>query len=409
MNDEIVVVGAGPYGLSIAAHLRARGSRVRVFGEPMGSWRHNMPAGMFLKSTPSASSLRRAGRRRDPRRLPPRDGRPALRRTSRRGPDRGVRRLRALVRRPPRARRRGVLGEPHRSPRPRLRDLRGRRRDGEDEVGRRRERSRRARVRPARAHCPRARRSVARRPVVACLPARRLRGLRGRSASRSIGAGQSALESAALLHEAGADVVVLVRAPQVRWGGPDSEPSLLSRIRAPQSGLGPGWRHRALTDVPNLVRFLPASARRFLVANVLGPFGAWWLHDRVEGLVDIQLGHARRPAPTPATTGDVRLELAEAGGGVGKLDVDHVIAATGYRVDVGAHRLPRSAARRGAAHGSRHRVAGPRLRVRVVGAGPVLRRTRVGDDVRPGDALRLRHALRRATDRARRRRSRPSS
>ena len=53
----VVVLGAGPYGLSIAAHLQARGVRVRVFGEPMGSWRHRMPKGMFLKSEPSASTI----------------------------------------------------------------------------------------------------------------------------------------------------------------------------------------------------------------------------------------------------------------------------------------------------------------------------------------------------------------
>ena len=52
-----VIVGAGPYGLATAAHLRGRGIPVRVFGDPMGGWRHRMPAGMFLKSTLNASSI----------------------------------------------------------------------------------------------------------------------------------------------------------------------------------------------------------------------------------------------------------------------------------------------------------------------------------------------------------------
>src|SRR5450759_2590167 len=52
-----VVIGAGPYGLSVAAHLRARGVPVRVFGEVMTTWRNHMPDGMFLKSTPAASSI----------------------------------------------------------------------------------------------------------------------------------------------------------------------------------------------------------------------------------------------------------------------------------------------------------------------------------------------------------------
>jgi cation diffusion facilitator CzcD-associated flavoprotein CzcO len=52
-----VVVGAGPYGLSIAAHLQAWGAPVRIFSDVMASWRNMMPAGMCLKSAPWASSL----------------------------------------------------------------------------------------------------------------------------------------------------------------------------------------------------------------------------------------------------------------------------------------------------------------------------------------------------------------
>ena len=36
---DVAVIGAGPYGLSLAAHLRARGADIRVFGFPMQSWR----------------------------------------------------------------------------------------------------------------------------------------------------------------------------------------------------------------------------------------------------------------------------------------------------------------------------------------------------------------------------------
>jgi 2-polyprenyl-6-methoxyphenol hydroxylase-like FAD-dependent oxidoreductase len=47
---EVAIVGAGPYGLSVAAHLHRHGRPFRIFGTPMRSWRANMPAGMFLKS-----------------------------------------------------------------------------------------------------------------------------------------------------------------------------------------------------------------------------------------------------------------------------------------------------------------------------------------------------------------------
>ncbi|MFD8813880.1 hypothetical protein ACFV23_20885, partial [Streptomyces sp. NPDC059627] len=56
-RPPVVVIGAGPYGLSVAAHLRAAGAPVRVFGDVMGSWRHAMATGMYLKSTPDATDL----------------------------------------------------------------------------------------------------------------------------------------------------------------------------------------------------------------------------------------------------------------------------------------------------------------------------------------------------------------
>ncbi|GAA1357131.1 hypothetical protein GCM10009612_24670 [Streptomyces beijiangensis] len=57
MIRPVAVIGAGPYGLSTAAHLRARGIPVRVFGSTMVSWHERMPAGMILKSTPIASNI----------------------------------------------------------------------------------------------------------------------------------------------------------------------------------------------------------------------------------------------------------------------------------------------------------------------------------------------------------------
>ena len=56
-STPAIVIGAGPYGLSVAAHLKAHGIGTRVFGDVMSSWRTQMPVGMCLKSTPDASSL----------------------------------------------------------------------------------------------------------------------------------------------------------------------------------------------------------------------------------------------------------------------------------------------------------------------------------------------------------------
>src|SRR5947209_15238688 len=49
-HRDVVVVGAGPYGLSTAAHLQERGLRVAVFGKPLNLWREYMPQGMLLRS-----------------------------------------------------------------------------------------------------------------------------------------------------------------------------------------------------------------------------------------------------------------------------------------------------------------------------------------------------------------------
>src|SRR5262245_10381642 len=46
----VAVVGAGPYGLAVASHLRAAGVEVRVFGKAMEFWECQMPAGMRIRS-----------------------------------------------------------------------------------------------------------------------------------------------------------------------------------------------------------------------------------------------------------------------------------------------------------------------------------------------------------------------
>src|SRR6266849_4881057 len=51
LTCQVAIVGAGPYGLSAAAHLRTvKGLEVRVFGESMSFWERQMPAGMLLRS-----------------------------------------------------------------------------------------------------------------------------------------------------------------------------------------------------------------------------------------------------------------------------------------------------------------------------------------------------------------------
>src|SRR5271165_5189203 len=57
-TSDVVVIGAGPYGLSAAAHLRTvKGLEVRLFGEPMSFWERNMPVGMLLRSNWTATQI----------------------------------------------------------------------------------------------------------------------------------------------------------------------------------------------------------------------------------------------------------------------------------------------------------------------------------------------------------------
>ena len=60
---DATIIGAGPYGLSAAAHLRTvKGLEVRVFGDPMSFWSRNMPVGMFLRSNWTATQISDPGR-----------------------------------------------------------------------------------------------------------------------------------------------------------------------------------------------------------------------------------------------------------------------------------------------------------------------------------------------------------
>lgn len=51
-STELLVIGAGPYGLTLAAHARRHGIATVTVGSPMGFWRDHMPADMFLRSGP---------------------------------------------------------------------------------------------------------------------------------------------------------------------------------------------------------------------------------------------------------------------------------------------------------------------------------------------------------------------
>jgi cation diffusion facilitator CzcD-associated flavoprotein CzcO len=149
-----------------------------------------------------------------------------------------------------------------------------------------------------------------------------------------IGAGQSALEAAALLHEAGALPQLLVRDGEIRWMSrvPQSR-GLWRRLRSPVSALGSGPKAWALAHFPGALHRLPDTWRARLVRKHLPPEGAWWLRERVENRMPVHLGMTVCEAREAGGRVALRLRAVN-DSGERQLLVDHVIAGTGYDIDV---------------------------------------------------------------------------
>ena len=142
-----------------------------------------------------------------------------------------------------------------------------------------------------------------------------------------IGAGQSALETAALLNEAGADTRLVVRKPALNFVEPNPETlNWFGHLIRPTNKLCEGWRC-AVWFSPEAFRLLPPGVRITKARTVLGPGGSWWLKNRIEGVVETLLSHQVRVAE--ATGSGVRLQLD--GPEVTTLDVDHEIGRASCR------------------------------------------------------------------------------
>ncbi|WP_327320725.1 FAD-dependent oxidoreductase [Streptomyces sp. NBC_01235] len=315
---DLLVVGAGPYGLSIASHASAAGLSLRVFGRPMASWRDNMPGGMFLKSEPWASNLSDpAARWRldvycETQSVTARHGEPipvemfaeyGLWFARNAVPEVDERTVTRIAARPGGFEAATEDGE---SVQARTVAL---------AVG----------VMPF-VEIPAAFRGLSPDLVTHSSHHGDLDGFRGRDVT-VIGGGQAALETAALLAEQDTRVRVLARADRLCWNDvpPPWERPWWQSARSPHSGLGPGWRNWFYAERPGLYRRLPEPTRARIAATALGPAGAWWVRDRVEGSVEVRLDHEVTAAR--AVPGGVRLEAT----GADSFETEHVIAATGFK------------------------------------------------------------------------------
>jgi len=144
-----------------------------------------------------------------------------------------------------------------------------------------------------------------------------------------VGGGQSALESAALLHEAGADVEVIARAPQVRWLrwrkrmhrlGP------MERLLYSPRDVGPAGMSQ-LTARPNILRLLPRAAQDWVGRRAIRPAGASWLVDRLQ---NVTISTNLHPVSAAPDGGRLRARFSDGS----ERTADHLLFATGYRVDI---------------------------------------------------------------------------
>ena len=315
---NVTIIGAGPYGLASAAYLRAAGVEARVFGEPMAFWKEQMPVGMCLRSSWSASHIA------DPKQEVTLDAycRQNGNHVSKPIPlerfvDYGQWYQRTLV---PHLERRHVIRVDLETG-----GFRVRLADGEEFL------SRRVLVATGIG-------TFASRPAeFVGIPAelashtseqndlRRFKGQR----VVVVGAGQSALESAALFKEEGIEVEVIGRKQSLRWVG--LHPKLhhlgaISWLLYSPRDVGPAGISR-LVAMPHLFRRFPRQFQDRTAYRAIRPAGAGWLRPRLGG-VPITLG--RHFVSVKVKGSQLHLRLND---GTERL-VDHALLATGYRVDV---------------------------------------------------------------------------
>lgn len=315
---DAVVVGAGPYGLSAAAHLNARGLNVRAFGEPMSFWEQNMPEGMCLRSPWEASNLSDARRAFSIDAFEAASGEP--------------------ISRPiplPRFIAYGRWFQSNAVPNLEQRKVAEIQKDvtsfvvtmEDGEVIRCRRVVVAGGIGPF-ARRPRAFASVASELASHSADQRDLAKFSGQKVV-VIGGGQSALESAALLHERRANVELLVRDSQVHWTW--QRPWLhtfrpVGALLYAWPDVGPAFVSHAVAR-PGFYRILPRPLQDSWRVKTLRPTGIGWLKPRLLG-VRISTGVSVATASNRA----YQLELKLSDGS--KRLVDHVLMATGYRINV---------------------------------------------------------------------------
>jgi hypothetical protein len=325
----VAIIGAGPYGLSLAAHLRARGIPHRIFGKPMEFWLTQMPSGMNLKSDGFASNLYDPDDRFTLRRFCEERGIPyadigvpvsldtftayGLAFRAAMVPDLEERMVVAIARQP-----RGFAITLD---------------DGEVVT------AQSVVVAVGITHfsfIPSTLTGLPAELVTHSSQHHRLERFKGRHVT-VVGGGSSATDLVTLLQDTGANVQLVARKRSLNFNEKPTEigdfsNSLWQQVRKPMSGIGPGWRYKMFGDAPWMFYRLPQSLRHRVVRRSHGPAGAWFVRDRICNGSTLLLGCTVERA---AVRGDrVHIELRRPDDSKFEVESEHVIAATGYKVDI---------------------------------------------------------------------------
>jgi thioredoxin reductase len=321
----VVIVGAGPYGLSIAAHLRRQGIRFRIFGRLMDSWTAHMPKGMMLKSDGFASNI-----------YDPESEFTLEQFCAERGIEYGDTGIPVRIETFTQY---GLAFKERMTPEledklvstiDRLPDGYMLRLDDGETV-----KARQVVLAVGITHFEHVPANLAHLPSASLSHSSQhhdLDSFHGRKVV-VIGGGSSALDLAGLLHQAGVDVQLVSRRQELKFHTkPNGKPrSWWQQIRHPQSGLGPGMRSRFFANAPWAFHYLPERLRLELVRRTLGPSGGWFSKDMVIGQVPLLLDH--RIERAEMQDGMVQLHL-RGESSERTITADHVIAATGYKVQI---------------------------------------------------------------------------
>lgn len=314
---DVVVIGAGPYGLSAAAHLKALGLDVCVFGEPMEFWDTKMPEGMLLRSPRVASTIS------DPLSEFTLE---AYEATSGTEPAPRVTRKTFVDY--------GKWFQAHLGSNLDRRNVTQLRREGSafkvtltdgSELT-----SLRVVVAAGIGPFRKSPKEFAELPLSLashCYDGLKLDSLGKRVAV--IGAGQSSLESAALLREGGAEVEVIARIPELRWIGMHKrlhQLGVVSKMLYSKHDIGPIGISR-LVAYPKLIYHFPLGLKDRLRKRAVRSAGAPWLIPR---LPEVKITTGRAVVSAKEMKGEVQILLDDGS----ERRVDHILMGTGYIVDI---------------------------------------------------------------------------